>query len=167
MIRTGASVTLLALVSSGCSLILDFSGSTETPADAAFTQAECDFKEPNNTLATATPLELTDVGPAAICPSGGSDDRDVYRVTLPASSTVSFKITYFFSPTGDLDIQLTDTQGSMISASRSFDNDEVIACPGQNPPCVGPLPAGDYFFEVFPGQPGMANRYDISITFVP
>ena len=167
MIRTGVPVTLLALASSGCSLILDFSGSTETPVDAAFTQAECDFKEPNDTLATAAVLGLADVGPAAICPTNGNDDRDVYRITLPENSTASFKITYFFSPTGDLDMQLTDPQGSMISASRSFDNDEVIACPGSNPPCVGPLAAGDYFLEVFPGQPGMANRYDISITFVP
>src|SRR5687768_3963163 len=127
MVRTGV-LALTALASSGCSLILDFSGSGEPPVDAPFTDAECMYKEPNDTPATATTLELTDVGPAAICPQGGNDDRDVYKVTLPASTMVSFKITYAFSTTGDLDIQLTDTQGSMISSSRSFDNDETILC---------------------------------------
>ena len=167
MVRTGA-LALLALASSGCSLVLDFSGSSEPPVDAAFTQAECEYKEPNDTRDTAATLELTDVGPAAICSTTmGVDDRDFYKIAVPTSSAIAFRISYMFSPTGDLDIQLTDAQGSMVAASRSFDNDEVITCPGSDPPCIGPLAAGDYYLEVFPGQPGMANRYDIGITVTP
>lgn len=167
MIRTGVLAVLLASAS-GCSLILDFSGESAPPVDAAYTQAECDYKEPNDTRATAAELLLTDVGPAAICSTtAGVDDRDFYKVTLPATSSVSFQISYVFSATGDLDMQLTDTQGSMLASSRSFDNDELIMCPGQSPPCVGPLPPGEYFLEVFPGQPGTGNRYDISIVIVP
>jgi len=158
---------LAAIAMSGCSLILDFSGSTEPDVDAAFTQAECDFKEPNDTRDTAIALAVTDVGPAAICPKMSVDDHDFYRITLPTSSSVSFKITYFFSSNSDLDLQLTNMAGDVLSSSRGFDNDEIIVCPGASPPCTGPLAPGDYILEVLPGQPGMANRYDISIGVVP
>jgi hypothetical protein len=80
---------------------------------------------------------------------------------------VQFKISYNFFATGDVDLQLTDASGAVLSSSRGFDNDEIIACPGSSPPCVGPLAAGDYVLEVFPAQPGMANRYDIAITVTP
>ena len=152
---------------SGCSLILDFSGSTEPDVDAAYTQAECDFKEPNDTRDTASVLDVSDVGPAAICPKMGVDDHDFYRITLPTSSSVSFKITYFFSSNSDLDLQLTNTAGDVLSSSRGFDNDEIIVCPGASPPCPMTLAPGDYILEVLPGQPGMANRYDIAIGVVP
>lgn len=160
-------VIAAASASSACSLITDFSGSTEKPVDAAFTMAECDFKEPNDTRATAAALELTDVGPAAICPTGGGDDRDFYKITLPSSTNATFTISYVFTTTGDLDAQLTDAQGSQVSLSRSVDDNEVIACPGSMPPCIGPLAAGEYYLEVFPSQPGMANRYSIAITLGP
>jgi hypothetical protein len=165
--RRALALGLLVAPLGGCSLILDFSGSTEKPIDAPFTQLECDFKEPNDTRDTAIALDVTDIGPAAICPKAGVDDHDFYRVTVPTNTSVSFKITYFFSPTGDLDLQLTDTQGGILSSSRGFDNDEIIVCPGASPPCAGPLAAGEYLLEVFPAEPGKANRYDIAIGVVP
>jgi hypothetical protein len=166
MLRECAFV--VALSSSGCSLILDFSGDVKATPDAPYSMAECNFKEPNDTRDTAIALDVTDVGPAAICPTMmGVDDHDFYKVTLPASSQVSFKITYNFFASGDLDLQLTDAAGAVLSSSRGFDNDEIITCPGSSPPCVGPLAAGDYILEVFPAQPGASNRYDIQIGVTP
>ena len=167
MVRGCAPVLALSL-STGCSLVLDFSGDVKPPVDAPYSMAECNYKEPNDTRDTAATLELTDVGPAAVCPTTmGVDDHDFYKITLPASSQVSFKITYNFFATGDIDLQLSDTAGAVLSSSRGFDNDEVITCPGSSPPCVGPLAAGDYILEVFPAQPGMSNRYEIQIGVVP
>jgi hypothetical protein len=164
---TAVSALGLALLT-GCSLILDFSGPSETPIDAPFTQAECDFKEPNDTIETAAVLDVAEVGPAAICSAtAGVDDHDFYRITLPANSSASFKVTFLSSPTGDLDIKLSDAQGAMLSSSRGFDDEELIVCPGASPPCTGPLAEGDYILEVFPAQPGMANRYDIALTVTP
>ena len=55
MIRECVPLAFAALLP-GCSLILDFSDSA-VPADAAidavYTQAECDYKEPNDSVADA------------------------------------------------------------------------------------------------------------------
>lgn len=166
MVRECACALVVLL--SGCSLILDFSGETETPVDAPFTPAECAFKEPNDSVGTAVPLDISDVGPAAICSQMmGVDDHDFYKITIPTNTMVSLKISFVSSTTGDLDLKLSDTAGLMLSSSRGFDNDELIVCPGTSPPCAGPLAAGDYLLEVFPAQPGMANRYDIALSVTP
>ncbi|MDQ3341013.1 MAG: pre-peptidase C-terminal domain-containing protein [Myxococcota bacterium] len=167
MVRECATALAVCLLS-GCSLILDFSSEGKPPIDAPFNDAECAFKEPNDTLATAATLGLGDVGPAAICSQTmGVDDRDFYKLTIPANMSVSAKITFVNSATGDLDLKLTDAQGTTLSSSRGFDNDEQIVCPGASPPCAGPLAAGDYILEVFPANPGMANRYDIALSLTP
>jgi hypothetical protein len=168
MVRECALALALTLSSTGCSLVLDFSGDVKATVDAPYSMVECDYKEPNDTRETAAVLDVAEVGLAAICPTMmGVDDHDFYKITLPASSMVQFKISYNFFATGDVDLQLTDAGGAVLSSSRGFDNDEIIACPGSSPPCVGPLAAGDYVLEVFPAQPGMANRYDIAITVTP
>jgi Bacterial pre-peptidase C-terminal domain len=166
MVRECAA--LLVVYLSGCSLILDFSGATSSPPDAPFNDAECAYKEPNDTAQTAALLELTDVGPAAICSTTmGVDDRDFYKITVPASTAFSTKITFVQFVTGDLDLRLSDATGTVLATSRGFDNDEQITCPGSSPPCAGPLAAGDYILEVFPANPGMANRYDLAISVTP
>jgi len=171
MLRECASALALSLTAgllSGCSLILDFSGDTKPPVDAPYNDAECAFKEPNDTMATAVALDLVDVGPAAICSQvAGTDDHDFYKITVPANSSLSAKITFVNSTTGDLDLKLSDSQGTTLASSRGFDNDELIICPGASPPCAGPLAPGDYILEVFPANPGMANRYDIALTLIP
>ncbi len=149
----------------GCSLILDFSESAPPPPDAAlFTQAECDHKEPNNSIDTAAVIDATEVGPAAICPG---DDHDFYKFTVPPNTaSVTVKITFVTSATGDLDLKLADTGGSTQGQSRGFENDETVVCPGASPLCPM-LAAGDYIFDVFPAQPGFVNRYDIALTITP
>lgn len=167
MVRECAALLVVCL-GSGCSLILDFSGTANPPPDAPFTDAECAYKEPNDTPQTAVALALTDVGPAAICSTTmGVDDHDFYKIMLPASTQVSAKISFLQFATGDLDLKLTDAQGAVLATSRGFDNDEQITCPGASPPCAGPLAAGEYILEVFPANPGMANRYDLALIVTP
>jgi hypothetical protein len=172
MLRAGLAASGLALVlaaSSGCSLILDFDSAGDDGGDDAvpYTQAECDFGEPNNTVAEAFVLTPTDVGPAAICPST-PEDRDHYRFTVPAgTANVSVRIMFTNRPTGDLDLRLTDMTGATtFGQSRGFEDVELITCPGSSPVCPS-LPAGDYIFEVFPATPGSVNRYEIALTITP
>lgn len=155
----------LALVHvAGCSLVLDFS---EAPIDAPFSQAECDYKEPNDTLAEAQPFDPSEVGPAAICSAvAGVDDRDFYKFTLPAMTSVQIRIAFVSGPTGDLELRLTDLGGATLGQSRGFADEETITCPGASPLCPT-LAAGDYVFEVFGAQAGMANRYDLALTLTP
>ena len=167
------AVVMLASVfvasGSGCSLILDFSDSaipTDAAIDTPYTQAECDYKEPNDTLETAAMITPADVGPAAIC-AGASEDHDFYRFTVPAGTTsVTIKIS-FTSSIGDLDLRLYDgTTHVVVSQSRSFGDDETITCPASSPACAM-LAAGDYIFEVFPAVNGAVNAYDISLATTP
>ena len=95
------------------------------------------------------------------------DDRDFYRITFPASNAGLGDDRVPQSTTGDLDLKLSDMQGTVLASSRGFDNDEQITCPGASPPCAGPLAAGDYILEVFPANPGMANRYDLALVVTP
>jgi len=162
---------LLALVASnlaGCSLILDFSGPSQSAPDAGFDQAECDYKEPNDTIGAAALLDPTEVGPAAICSTAmGVDDHDFYKFVVPeGTAAVSIRITFVSTAQGDLDLKLTDIGGSTLGTSFGFGNEEVIACPGASPPCPM-LAAGEYVFEVLPAQPGLANRYDLALAITP
>jgi hypothetical protein len=160
---------LSAALSGGCSLVLDFSDEAvpkDASIDAVFNQAECDFGEPNDTGVAASALDLTSVGPAAIC-NPAFDDHDFYRVTVPANSSVSVKVTFISTPTGDLDLRLYDGTGvTVIGRSNGFGNVEEVVCPGQSPACL-PLAPGDYVFEVFPAVAGASNRYDIAVTVTP
>ncbi|MBX3160739.1 MAG: PPC domain-containing protein [Deltaproteobacteria bacterium] len=165
--------TLLALatLAGGCSLVLDFSESAipkDAGIDAPFSQEECDYKEPNDSAETAAVLVPGDVGPAAICSTGGTDDHDFYRVTVPANTaSVTFRITFVNRPTGDLDLRLLDkTGGTVLARSTGFGNFEEITCPGASPVCAALAP-DDYVFEVFPALTGSVNRYDIALTITP
>src|SRR3954453_17983292 len=109
MVRECAA-SLLLLPVAGCSYLLDFSDQAipkDAAPDAPYVQAECDYKEPDDSAATAAPITPADTGPAAICAaagSQGSEDHDFYRFTVPAQAArVEVKITYRYRPTGDLD----------------------------------------------------------------
>ena len=176
MVRAGLAALCLASLAglasaSGCSLLLDFSPGA-IPADGLppppYTQAECDYLEPNNAPAEAATFTTADVGRAAICP-GDAEDHDFYRFTVPANTaSVSVRITLNSAgPTRDLDLRITDTAGgTMYGQSRGFENEELIVCPGSSPVCPR-LDAGDYLFEVFPATADAVNRYDIALTITP
>jgi hypothetical protein len=163
---------VLALFSTtGCSLVLDFSDSAvpvDAPADAAFTQEECDFKEPNNAVIEAALFDVSEVGPAAVCERElGVQDTDFYKFTVPAGITnVRVRIS-FTTAMGDLDLKLYDSNGTELGKSVGFSDTEEVVCPSAT--CNGnvALPPADYLFEVFAAQTGGGNRYDISLTLTP
>ena len=167
-----ALLVLFLYGSAGCSLILDFSDDAipkDATADSPFSEAECEFKEPNDNAAEAQPFAASDVGPAAICERiAGVQDKDFYRFTVPAgTTTVTVRITFVTSATGDLDLRLYDSTGAnVLGSSFGFQNEEQIVCPGAAPLCNGnmPLPEGDYLFEVYSPVNGGVNRYDIALT---
>lgn len=159
-------LTGLALMSlGGCSLVLDFSDE-QIPKDAydlPYTQEQCDFKEPNNTFETAAVLVAGESTSAAICISD-PPDRDFYKFTVPADATsVAVNITFPEGASGDLDLKLYDSTGSVLAQSRGFATTESITCPALTPACNALTP-GDYVFEVFPALSTGINAYDFSVT---
>lgn len=169
MVRELAA-SLLLLPVAGCSFLLDFSDKaipTDAQPDAPYTQAECDYKEPNDTAATAASITPGDTGPAAIC-AGSAADHDFYKFTVTAATTkVEIRIAYTYRAAGDLDLRLYDaTGGTMLSQSTGFSNEELIVCPGTSPMCAR-LAAGDYVFDVYPGVAGAVNRYTIALAITP
>lgn len=165
MLRECVALSLLTSAT-GCSLILDFD--TPLPADAAIdgisTQAECDYKEPNDSVAAAVDVTAADSGPAAICPANAGDpeDRDFYRF-IATGGTATIAITFTSRPGGDLDLKLYSGDGTMVAQSRGFGDGETITCPGSSPLCAA-LTAGPHVLEVFPGVAGSINTYTFSIT---
>jgi hypothetical protein len=169
MARERLVTCLLAMTCPGCSLILDFSDSAaphDAATDAPYTQAECDYKEPNDTVETAAVIVAGDVGPAAICArapdAGGLADVDYYKFTVSTATTVTIAIQFTNRPGGDLDLALVDATGLPIASSRGFGDGETITCPGASPAC-GTLAPGDYVFEVFPAVTGAVNAYTFSV----
>jgi len=152
---------MVLVLSPACSLLLDFSD-TAIPKDASidgpFTQAECDYKEPNDAVATAAPIALTETGPAAICPAT-PDDHDFYRISIGATA-LTITMTYPNRTSGDLDLKLYDMMGNVVGSSRDLTGTERITCPSANCPA---LPAGTYIFEVLPSLPGSVNSYTFAI----
>jgi hypothetical protein len=165
MVRECARLFILASLCPGCSLVLDFSDSAaphDAMADTPYTQAECDFMEPNDSLATPAMVSATDTGPAAIC-AGTPEDHDFYKFTVAGTGPVTVAITFTNRAGGDLDMRLYDSMGTVVSRSSGFGNGETITCPGQSPAC-GTLSAGDYVFEVFPAVAGSVNNYTFSLS---
>ena len=171
MVRELLLPALVAAIAplAGCSVILDFSPKAvpiDAAIDAVYSQDECDYKEPNDTLATAAIVVPGDTGPAAVCASSdGSEDDDYYQFAVPAgTTTVTITLDFIERPGGDLDLRLFDvSNGSMLSESVGFGNEEKIVCPGTSPSCVA-LAAGNYAFEVYPGEPGAVNDYTFSLA---
>lgn len=165
MLRECVALSLVASAS-GCSLILDFDSAL--PADAAIdgisTQAECDYLEPNDTVAAAVDITAMDTGPAAICPpaAGNPEDRDFYRF-VATGGTATIAISFTSRAGGDLDLKLYAGDGTMVAQSRGFGDGEMIVCPGSSPLCAM-LTAGPYILEVFPGVAGSINSYTFSVT---
>jgi hypothetical protein len=163
-----AVAAVAAVGTTGCSLLLDFSDGAvlgDAGGDAPYSQAECAYKEPNDSLATAALITPADTGPAAIC-AGTVEDHDFYRFTVPAGATkVAVKLSYTYRSGGDLDLRLFDSSRAQLALSVGFGDQELITCPGQAPTCPM-LGAGDYVLEVFP-VPGSVNRYTFAVTITP
>jgi hypothetical protein len=164
MVRECVALAVVALMPA-CSLILDFDEAPPSDAsiDAPYTQAECDYKEPNDSPSAPAMVEATDTGPAAIC-AGSTEDQDFYKFTV-VNATVTVSIAFTNRPGGDLDIKLLDGGGSTIAQSRGFGDGEMIMCPSSGTPGCPALTAGmDYILQVFPAVPGSVNSYTFSIV---
>lgn len=161
MVRECVALAIVA-GTPACSLILDFDAAAPADAaiDAPYTQAECDYKEPNDSAATAAPITAADTGPAAIC--AGSVDEDFYKFTVE-SATVTVSLQFTNRPGGDLDMKLLDSSGLMVSQSRGFGDGEMIVCPGGVPSCATLTVGADYIVQVFPAVAGSVNSYTFSI----
>ena len=162
MVRECVALAIVA-TTPACSLILDFDEAPPSDAaiDAPYTQAQCDYKEPNDSPSAPAMVEAADMGPAAIC-AGSSEDHDFYKFTV-TSTTVTLAIQFTNRPGGDLDMKLLDGGGTMIAQSRGFGDGEMITCPGASPSCPTLAPA-DYILEVFPAVPGSVNSYTFAIV---
>ncbi|HEY4059823.1 MAG TPA: PPC domain-containing protein [Kofleriaceae bacterium] len=169
MVRECVVLALLAVSSTGCELILDFSDSQipiDATPDAPYTDDECAYKEPNDTVATAAAITPDDHGPAAIC-ANDPEDLDFYKFTVPANTaSVVVNIAFTNRQTGDLDLKLVDSSGLMVAQSRGVGDGETITCPAASPACAMLAP-GDYAFEVFPALMGSVNSYEINLTITP
>src|SRR3954467_8764242 len=165
MVRESVVLALLAISVSapGCSLILDFSdkaGVHDASLDGPYTQAECDYKEPNDTLDSAAVIDpAADMGPAAICKNPGGEDDDYYKFTVPAATVkTTIKLMFTDSNVRDLDLKLYDNTGAQTAQSRSFSDGETLICPAVSPPCAALTAGADYTFEVLPGSPVNLNN---------
>jgi hypothetical protein len=165
MMRACVALSVAALLP-GCSLILNFDQAAPADAsfDAPYTQAQCDYLEPNDSPATAAVITTAEMGPAAICAptNGSSPDEDYYKFTV-ASASVMVAIQFTNRPGGDLDIKLLDSAGTMVSQSRGFGDGETITCPGASPSCPTLMMGSDYILQVFPAVPGSVNSYTFTV----
>lgn len=166
MVRECAALPLVAALTSGCSLILDFDSAPPPDAatDAVYSQPECDYLEPNDEFSAAVDVTASDSGPAAICAPvpGAPEDRDFYRFNA-TGAPLTLAIMFTSRPGGDLDLRLFAADGTMVGQSRGFGDGELLVCPGTSPLCPA-LTAGPHVFEVFPGVAGSVNNYTFSIT---
>lgn len=157
-------VLLTAIMTSGCSLILDFDDPPEPP-DAvpidAINSALCDFGEVNDTRETASPLPAATLANAGICTEG---DRDFYAISVAAGQVLTVNVMFTQDGSkGDLDLLILDAAGATRGRSLSTDSDENIVCPGATPSCPQ-LPAGDYVIEIFGFNDTTLNGYSIEYT---
>jgi len=166
MVREFVPLAFAALLP-GCSLILDFSDSAaphDAAIDAVYTQEQCDYLEPNDSVPEAHMVATGESGTAAICAPtmmGGAEDHDFYRFTVAA---VPFTVGILFTnrPGGDLDIKVYSSDGTLLSQSRGFGDGEMLTCPGNSPACPSVSP-GDFVLEVFPAVVGAVNTYTLTL----
>jgi len=159
-------VSGVVLPAASCSWILDFSDQAiprDARPDAPYTAAECSYREPNDSLATAAAITPADTGPAAIC-AGATEDHDFYRFTVPAGTArVTIRISAVYGIGADLDLKLHDAAGVLVARSTGFADEEVLDCVTAGLTCPM-LAAGDYVFEVYPGTSDSVNRYTFSLA---
>lgn len=109
-----------------------------------------DRNEPNDTIATATPLSRTASG--QIC----SGDRDLYRINgASAAAQVVVTLDGFRSSSGDLDLRLLDASGRILGSSAGVGDSETVTY------CA--LGSAPLYAEVF-GFLEAQNAYDLGVT---
>jgi hypothetical protein len=154
----------LALASSGCQLLLDFSelsdggpsGDGSVPADASVL---CAANEPNETFEMATATTSGALG--AVC---GDGDRDFYGFTVDGNQDVELVVTFTAGAETDLELNLVDATGTVLTVSTGLDADERIE---QSMALGNRLAAGDYAAEVFGRSESVSNEYELIVAITP
>jgi hypothetical protein len=121
--------------------------------DGPATVIQDDIYENNDTMATATNLG-TLAGPKTINNLVMADSADWYKFTTVASSGLTVQINFIHAQ-GDLDMEVYDSTGALIGASRSLTNKEEVSFDN--------LLAGTYFVKVFGYQGAFNPHYSLSI----
>jgi hypothetical protein len=163
-VRTPAAFAL-AILASGCSLVLDFEKPPEPgPIDGPVTDELCMAFEPNDSPDQATVVTPGDVM-AAIC----LGETDYFKITVDGTQSLLARITFMNrNGMGDIDLRLLNASGATtIDESRTSADVEEVMCPG-GIMCTGPLPAGDYLLQVLGFNAAVQSAYTLHIeTGVP
>lgn len=154
------------LVTSGCSLALDFDPLPDAaPIDAPVTDAQCMALEPNN-----EPLTAIDIQPgelmAAIC---GGGESDYYKLTVAANQRLTVSIAFMNrGGGGDLDLRLLSGDGAVAyDDSKTTADTEAVMCPGGTRCPATSLPAGMYLVQVVGGTAAVQSAYTLTYTQAP
>jgi hypothetical protein len=158
----GAGIAGLALLA-GCQLLVDFapladgapadSGSVPIDAAAADAGDRCDELEPNGSQAEAPSLEPGSFQ-VAICPAG---DIDFYGFGLDGMQDLVVEVTFEAGP-NDIEMELLDAEGDVVTISTGVDGDERIERSTQ---VTGQLAAGRYAVRVFGREAAVQNDYQL------
>ena len=151
----------IAGASSGCQLLLDFSELSDggpssdgsVPADAS---ALCAANEPNDAFEMATAVTTGALG--AVC---GDGDRDFYSFTLDGNQDLEAVVTFTAGAETDLELNLVDATGTVLTISTGLDGDERIE---QSMALGNRLAAGDYAVEVFGRSAAVSNEYELILS---
>lgn len=162
MVRAPALAWMaLAVATSGCQLLLDFSELSDggprddgsVPADAS---ALCAANEPNDSVDMATAVTTGALG--AVC---GSGDRDFYSFTVDGNQDVEVVVSFTAGAETDLELNLVDATGAVLTISTGLDGDERIE---QSAALGNRLAAGDYAVEIFGRSATVSNEYELIVS---
>lgn len=162
MVRAPLGAFLIALLAagSGCQLLLDFSELSDggPPDDGATADASalCGAGEPNESFAMATVVTTGALG--AIC---GAGDLDFYQFTVDGNQDVVLVVNFTAGAESDLELDLVDSAGTVLTRSTGLDGDERIE---QSAALGNRLAAGDYAADIYGRTADVANEYELIVT---
>jgi hypothetical protein len=162
MVRAALVLAWIALATgaSGCQLLLDFSelsdGGAVADAHPGDASPLCSNDEPNDSFDTATATTTGAIG--AIC---GGGDLDFYKFTLDGNQDVTVIVNFTAGADTDLELNLVDAAGAVVTLSTGLDGDERIE---QSAALGNRLAAGDYAAEILGRSATVSNEYELIVT---
>jgi hypothetical protein len=131
-----------------------YTGSSFTPTALTILLAE-DPYEQNDTRTTASVI-IVPFYRSDLCIDSDSEN-DYYRFSLGADGNLDVGA-FFSHSTGDIDLSLLNSAGSILASSSSTTNNESI---------FRHIDAGTYYVRVYGYGVGSCNRYSLDIGFTP